>query len=206
MLPRLPLAEWQHIFIDTSVFVDYFSDPNRYEKNLPVKRRIEITHSVLKTLAEVELPENKKRCVYVSAITISELRKLPESDNVNLLVETLMQHDVIFVDYTKRIATDLLNNLQKYLPDAKKFQFLSHLEKVLKVQNVASARQWIEDDMKIIACAKSLKRVDAILTSDTRTFLPIADAMELPCITMDESNFPQDIFGINIRGTQTTKK
>jgi hypothetical protein len=60
MLPKLPLADWQHILIDTSILVDYFSDPNRHEKNPIVKKRIEITKSVINTLAELELPEKRK--------------------------------------------------------------------------------------------------------------------------------------------------
>ncbi len=207
MLPKLPLAEWQHILIDTSILVDYFSDPNRHEKNPIVKKRIEITKSVINALAEIELPEKKKRSVYVSSVTLGELRKLPQIDNANLIVESLLGLDVVFIDYSKRVATDLLYNLEKYLPDSKKFQFLAHLEKVLKAENVASARQWIGDDMKIAACAKSLKRIDAVLTSDKRTFIPIADLMELPCIYMSEENFPKDIFGnLDLRGTQTGKK
>jgi hypothetical protein len=152
------------------------------------------------------LPDGKRRNIYISSVTIGELRKFPSSDNAELLVQTLIDHDVIFVDYTKRIATDLLNNLQTYLPDGKKFQFIKHLEKVLHKEGVASARQWIEDDMKIVACAKSIKKIDAVLTSDTRTFLPIAEAMEVPCITMNEDNFPKDIFGqLDFRGTPKGK-
>ncbi|MBL7813537.1 MAG: hypothetical protein JNL70_00935 [Saprospiraceae bacterium] len=207
MFPKTPLAEWQHILIDTSVLVDYFSDATRYEKNPLVKRRIELSQKVLNALAEIELPEGKKRCIYISSITIGELRKLPQSDNVNLLVETLIEHDVIFVDYTKRIATDLLYNLEKYLPLGQKFQFVAHLEKVLKIDGVASARQWIEDDMKIVACAKSIKKLDVVLTSDARTFLPIAEAMEVPCITMNEDNFQKDIFGnLDFTGISQTKR
>ena len=207
MLPKLPLADWQHILIDTSILVDYFSDPNRYEKNPAVKKRIEITKSVINALAEIELSEKRQRSVYISSVTIGELRKLPQLDNTNLIAETLLGLDVIFVDYSKRVATDLLYNLEKYLPGSKKFQFLSHLEKVLKTEGVASARQWIEDDMKIAACAKSLKRIDAVLTSDIRTFIPIADLMELPCIYMNEENFPKDIFGnLDFRSTQTDNR
>lgn len=207
MFPKTPLAEWQHILIDTSVLVDYFSDATRYEKNPTVKKRIELSQKVLNTLAEMELPEGKKRCIYISAVTIGELRKLPESDNVNLLVETLIEHDVIFVDYTNRIATDLLINLEKYLPLGQKYQFLAHLEKVLKTEGVASARQWIEDDMKIVACAKSIKKLDVVLTCDARTFLPIAEAMEVPCITMDEDYFQKDIFGnLDFKGVPMPKK
>ncbi len=202
MLPKLPLADWQHILIDTSVLIDYFSDAQRYDKNQIVKQRIELSKQVLDTLGEIPLPQGGKRNIYISSVTIAELRKLPSSETAELLVQTLIAHDVIFIDYTKRIATDLLLNLQHYLPDGKKYQFIAHLEKVLKQEGVASARQWIEDDLKIIACAKSIRKIDVVLTSDIRTFLPIAQAMEVPCIAMSMDNFPKDIFGnLDFRNT-----
>jgi hypothetical protein len=207
MFPKMPLADWQHILIDTSILIDYFSDAERYNKDLIVKKRIETTKSVINALANLDLPENKPRSIYISSVTIGELRKLPILDNAQLIAEALIGMYVIFVDYSKKVATDLLFNLEKYLPDGKKFQFIAHLEKILKTEGVASARQWIEDDMKIAACAKSLKRIDAVLTSDVRTFLPIAELMELPCISMSEENFPKDMFGeLDLRGSKTSNK
>ncbi|KAA5416003.1 hypothetical protein [Bacteroides cellulosilyticus] len=62
----------------------------------------------------------------------------------------------------------------------------------------ANFRNWISDDMKILSCVKQLcqqKRLDVILTSDERTFLPIAELMELPCLVLKKENFPTDLFG-----------
>ncbi|MEJ7679689.1 MAG: hypothetical protein WKG06_17880 [Segetibacter sp.] len=45
-----------------------------------------------------------------------------------------------------------------------------------------SARKWIDDDVKIAGSAKMVRKLDALLTGDYKTFLPVAKANGLTCL------------------------
>ena len=73
---------------------------------------------------------------------------------------------------------------------------MAELAKTLKENGIMSTRQWLLDDLKIVACAKiryNLGQLDVILTSDVKTFVPFAQKFQLPCLT--SVNIPIDIFG-----------
>lgn len=196
MQPSKPVKDWKHIFLDTSFIIDFLSDPHKERKNADVQQRIELAHRVMEILSSYEPGEaREKRQFYISAVTVSELRKLATSSTAKELVLLFSAGDVTFVDFTKDIALRLNQNLEHYLPEGQKHQFISFLEKELKANNVANARQWVSDDLKIAASAKSLRYLDAVLTSDKKTFKLIADTLELPCISMFKEEFASDLFG-----------
>ena len=74
-------------------------------------------------------------------------------------------------------------------------QFLAALRTSAIQNGYINTRGWISDDLKIAATAKSLHKLDIILTSDKNTFLPIALKMGLPCLAMFEDQFQPDLFG-----------
>jgi len=196
MKPTKPIIEWQNIFLDTSFIIDFLSDPERFHKNPEVKRRIEIAHRVMEILSDYDKDGNKsRRNFFISAVTLGELRKLSVENLAKDLVLLFSTGDVTFVDYTKDIALLLQRSLENSLPAGQKHQFISFLEKELKARNYANARQWVSDDLKIVASAKSIKKLDVALTSDKNTFKLIADTLDIPCISMFMEDFEQDLFG-----------
>ncbi len=197
MIPEKPIAEWQQIFLDTSFIIDYLSDANRITKNPEYKERIEITQKVMKILNAKDNSANiKRRTYYVSAITISELRRLEHDNSISKQIVLIFEAaDVTFVDYTKDIANLTIRMLDESLPKGQKHQFIAYLQKELIAKNFANARQWVSDDLKIIASAKSVKNLDVVLTSDKNTFQLIANQLEIPCIAMFRDQFQFDLFG-----------
>lgn len=195
MKPTKPVKDWKHIFLDTSFIIDYLADPSKERKNAEFQQRVDLAHRIMEILCTYEPNGEKgKRNFYISAVTIAELRKLSSANIAKDLVLLFNTGDVTFVDFTKDIALKLNQNMEHYLPDGQKHQFIAYLEKELKAQQVANARQWVSDDLKIAACAKSLKSLDAVLTSDKNTFKLIADMLELPCVSMFKEEFESDLF------------
>lgn len=204
MKPTKTIAAWQHVFLDTSFIIDFLSDPERHHKNPEVKRRIKIAQRVMEILHTYE-GEAVRRSFYISAVTVSELRKLTVENTAKALVAVFGAADVTFVDFTKDIALLLQRSLEEALPNSQKHQFFRYLEKELAVRNVANVRQWVSDDLKIVASAKSLKSLDVVLTSDKNTFKLIADTLDVPCVSMFMEDFEQDLFG-DISVLHTKKK
>lgn len=196
MKPAKPVKDWKHIFLDTSFIIDYLADPNKQRKNIVYQQRIDLVHQLMGILGNYEVSDKQeKRNFYISAVTIAELRKLSPSNIAKDLVLLFNTGDVTFIDFTKDIALKINQHLEDYLPDGQKHQFIAYLEKESKAKQIGNARQWISDDLKIAACAKSVKNLDVVLTSDKNTFRLIADTLELPCISMFKEEFESDLFG-----------
>ncbi len=196
MKPAKPVKDWKHIFLDTSFIIDYLADPNKQRKNIVYQQRIDLVHQLMGILGNYEVSDKQeKRNFYISAVTIAELRKLSPSNIAKDLVLLFNTGDVTFIDFTKDIALKINQHLEHYLPDGQKHQFIAYLEKESKAKQIGNARQWISDDLKIAACAKSVKNLDVVLTSDKNTFRLIADTLELPCISMFKEEFESDLFG-----------
>jgi hypothetical protein len=199
MKPTKRIAEWRHIFLDTSTIIDYLSDATRQEKNPPVKRRIELTQQVINGLRDNALKgddaRNRKRIFYISAITIVELRKIASNDIALDLVRMFEFAEVEFVEFSQTTALSLNRALQNYLPDGQKHQFIKFMEEEWREKGVANIRQWVADDLKICGTAKSLKKLDVVLTGDHKTFKVIADKFDLPCLAMQDEDLPKDLFG-----------
>lgn len=56
-----------------------------------------------------------------------------------------------------------------------------------------NARKWIDDDVKIAGTAKMVRKLDALLTGDYKTFLPVAKQLGLPVYYTKD--IPVDMFG-----------
>jgi hypothetical protein len=194
MKPTKPIREWKNVFLDTSFIIDYLSDPERYVKNPPVKERIEFAHQLMKVFASNKL-ENGTRLFIISAFTITELRKLSMEHTDKTLIKIFQGNDIVFVSYTKQVALYLNQNLETLLPNSEKHQFIAQLEKTAKLDGVVNAKQWISTDLMIAGCAKFVKDLDVLLTSDKKTFKVIADKLELPCVTMFKEDMNFDLFG-----------
>ena len=192
-LPK-PIADWRHVFLDISIVIDYTSSPSKITKNAPHRERVEFVHQIMEIIL---FPTDKKKLtLYLSAISIGELRKVQPDGNIFKQIVTLFNaSDVVVVDYTKDVAVTLNKSLERYLPENNRFHFEKNLEKMLNSEHFQNARQWIADDMKICACAKSLTNLDVVLTTDKKTFVPIAEKMGLPCVPVYPEYFPKNLFG-----------
>ena len=202
MLPNKPIKDWRYIFIDTSTILDFIKIPARFSKNPAEQTRIELAHKIIRALEEVEKSRTDKKqriVLYVSAISLFEIRQLEKDKTVyDTIVQLFSNFDVTIISFNKKSAEALTIGLDEVLPDAQKKHYLKSLavqrEKDIPAQN---AKEWISDDLKILACAKSLPKdkLDVILTGDIRTFQPIADALELPCLPTYQKYLPTDLFG-----------
>ena len=188
-----PIEKWKYIFLDTSVIIDLLLDANKFDKNVPVKKRINDTKKLFKYFSNSNTFLEKQYVFYVSAISVSELTANLDKDLILVLLRLFSAGDLTFVDFTKDIALTITNNIKQYLPNFSINQFVSQLEKELKDDNtVFNKRNWIIDDLKIASSAKSLKKLDVVLTADKKTFSPICIKLEIPYV--ETSNLPKDLF------------
>ena len=196
MKPTKPITEWKNIFLDTSFIIDYFTYGKSDIKDQLTKERRELVNSVMEILSNYDLEGvNQKRNFYISSLTITELRRLVTDNVAKELVRIFSASDVTFVDYTKNVALVLNRSLETHLPEGQKHQFLSYLKKELEGGSVVNVRQWVTTDLMIAGSAKSVKNLDAVLTSDKKTFKLIADTLDLPCLAMFKEEIDFDLFG-----------
>ena len=191
MIQIKAIKDWKYVFLDTSVIIDYLCDATKYAKNPPQQNRIEKVQKLFDKI----LFEIKDLTFCISAITLAELNRGRLEDNI--IVEMIgLFGSVEFIDFNASTAILLQKDVTKYLGEGKKNQFMAELAKTLKENSIMSARQWLLDDLKIVACAKirhNLGQLDVILTSDTKTFVPFAQKFQLPCLT--SLDIPLDMFG-----------
>lgn len=188
-----PIEKWKYIFLDTSVIIDLLLDANKFNKNIHVQKRINDTKKLFKYFSDSNTFLEKQYVFYISAITVSELTANLDKDLTLVLLRLFSAGDLTFVDFTKDIALIITNNIKQYLPNYSINQFISQLEKKLKDDNtVFNKRNWIIDDLKIASSAKSLKKLDVVLTADKKTFSPICVQLDIPFV--ETSNLPKDLF------------
>ncbi len=181
-------------FFDTSVICDYLTLPERLVKNPDVQERVKKTHQLFEIFKQRDQKDqSKKLWFYVSAITITELRKFQRSEDVlSDIVNLVNTGNVVFVDFSKEVAEYLHKNFTSYLSDNSLREFTANLEKLTDM-GAMSARKWIDDDVKIAGTAKMVRKLDALLTGDYKTFLPVAKQMGLPVYYTKD--IPVDMFG-----------
>jgi hypothetical protein len=176
------ISDWKHILLDTSVIIDYLMIPERISNNENAKTRVEKTHLLFDYFRSTI--HDLKRTLYISAITLSELRKL--SNDASIL-ETLMNlfncSDIVFVDYTKEMAMQIHAHVDLIGKDPNLNSFVKNLGTELNKDGVYQASGWVADDLKIVATAKFFKgKIDVVITGDRKTFIPLAERFEIPVV------------------------
>jgi hypothetical protein len=190
------ISDWKYILLDTSFIIDYLSNPDKLEKN-PIKYENCILAKQIMDLLSLKKDDNRP-VFYVSSITIGELKRLETQSITKKIISCFSCGDVTILPYGKSEAEILNKTVFDWKKEKQPNVTLKQLEEDCKKNGCANFRVWINDDMKILSCVKSLhdrKRLDVILTSDEKTFLPIATFMDLPCIVLKPDNFPKDLFG-----------
>jgi hypothetical protein len=190
------ISEWKHVFLDTSFIIDYLSDAEKFDANPKKKENIEVSKKIMECLSLENRAEKPQ--FYITSITIGELRRLETASMFRKIIEILSAGDVTFVPYRKEEAIEVNSIIDLYKKAKSPQLSLKDLERAKKESGCINYREWISDDMKILSCAKTLydrKQLDVILTSDEKTFLPIAKFLELPCSVLNNKYFPRSLFG-----------
>ena len=187
------ISDWNYIFLDTSVIIDLFQNPDRLHKNPKHQQRVIDTKKLFEYFEKNKDTKKKNYVFYVSAITVSELTADLETDLFEILLDIFKSGDLTFVDFTKEIALNISKNVREFVPQYSYNQLVKHLEKNLKEENsITNARNWIEDDLKIACSANMLNKLDVVLTADERTFSPICEKLNIPY--QKTSNLPKNLF------------
>ncbi|MDR1880138.1 MAG: hypothetical protein LBQ78_04330 [Tannerellaceae bacterium] len=190
------ISEWIHILLDTSFIIDYLSSPEKFDDNPKKKESITLANDIMSELSLVNRVHKPQ--FYITSITIGELIKLETASISRKIVEIFYSGDVTFLPYGKSEAEEMNEFIQKYRKLKEPWKSLQAIEKAKKESECMNYRGWINDDMKILSCAKKLhdkKMLDVILTSDEKTFLPIAEIWKLPCRCLNSTYFPRDMYG-----------
>lgn len=190
-----PIKEWKNIFMDTSFIIDYLKDASRFDKNPIEKQRILLCQAIIDKLY-LKSNNNNKIQFHISVVTISELIKnTPNNDVAKEIIRLFNGIDIVYHAYTLSIASFINKKIQDCLPDSQKFQFRKQLEDALKKSNVMNAKEWVSNDLKIVATASFIKDIDVVLSTDKKIFYAIAEKLDLPCLLVYEDHIPKDLFG-----------
>ncbi|MDR2065180.1 MAG: hypothetical protein LBP85_05680 [Prevotellaceae bacterium] len=190
------ISDWKYILLDTSFIIDYLSNPEKFDKNPQKQKNILLAKAIMKELS-LKKGENKPH-FYVTSITIGELIKLETASIVKKIVEIFYSGDVTILSYGKNEAEELNKFAISWKKAKSPNKSLKDIEQAKKESGCINYRAWINDDMKILSCAKRLydkRLLDIILTSDEKTFFSIAEYWELPCRVLNDKYFPKDLFG-----------
>lgn len=189
------ISEWEYILLDTSFIIDFLTEPDRLDKNPKKKENSIMAKDIMKCLS---LDTRKiKPQFYITTVTIGELKFLTAKSVAKKLLELFSCGDVTILPYGRNEA-ELLNTITYNLNSKQNINIAKKIKEQCALHKCANIRSWISDDEKILSCALyqfEHNRLDVILTSDEHTFKPIADFLELPCITLDKRNFCTNLWG-----------
>lgn len=193
-----PIEAWKRVFLDTSVIIDYLQGRNNQDKeysNQLLGERINLTNKVFELMREQEISREEKMQFFISSISVAELLKLASNDARRELILLFNTSYIKFVDFTQDDAIKIKKVLNSRFENGEDFAFLKNLRNVVAQTNAHNPRSCVVDDLKIVASASNVKKLDIVLTSDWNSFQPIADIFSLPCLSMKKENFQSDLFG-----------
>jgi len=176
------MVDCLRVFLDTSILIDLFNTNSGDERVLFVKNLID-SLNVNPTSAK------KERTFYVSTITLGEMVKFStkqESEVIQDIITALDAKNLELVPYSVDIALTQNTLFKEYLSKKKLNKLLEQLEAF--PSNYVLGREYISRDFMIISSAFH-KNADVILTCDKKTFLPIAELVNVFCITAYPANF-----------------
>lgn len=169
------IIEWKTIMLDTSVIVSLFHSENPNSKDETVL----FTRELIDYLNSSNSGNGKPRKFIISSIVLTELLvKENDQEKIKRILRVLNSTNVEFVDFD--IETSLLFNyeLYPYLSKEKLHKFAKEFG--FKTNDYMMAREWINRDFMIIMSGVS-NNADVILTSDHRTFYPLANKANAFC-------------------------
>lgn len=174
------IGEWKRIFIDTSFIIDCIRDLLYLKTDDGKYEAVNRSQALIDHIKLSEIRERKITWI-TSSIVLSELSKFENKDAVDELQKLFDSSDVEIVNFTKREARFMIDDLSNYIEQKHISQYIKELEKVLGEKGVFNPKNYISKDALIIACAKS-KPCDVVITSDQNSFMPIAKQVGLPIL------------------------
>jgi predicted nucleic acid-binding protein len=188
MMIKRNMSDCTRIFLDTSILIDLFNTSEKNEKTRFVR-------SLLNSLNETPQVKGKQRMFYISAITIGEMVKFASKSSEEVLMDllkVLQAQNLEIVQYSDDVALHQNILFKEYLSKKKLNQLIEKL--MLFPGNYVLAREYISRDFMIISSAHKIN-ADVIITSDKRTFHPIATDLNIFCVVAEKSNFQTSISG-----------
>lgn len=189
------ISEWKNVLVDTSFIIDSLKNIDKYKGNEPERERIIVAKDIMNFFDKDQ--ENRKIPVnfMVTSITIGELKIFAAINSTKKILDLFNCGSAGILPYginEAEIVRKIYYDYNSGNPNK-----LKNLEDDCKKNGFYNARNWINDDMKIIACAKrqyDLNRLDVILTADKNTFLPIAQKIGVPCVINNKEYFKYNFF------------
>lgn len=139
----------------------------------------------------------KRRTIVVSAISISEIVTITSDVELkNKILTVFNASDVDIVPWSRAVAVYSNIFCQGYL-SKKQLNILAD-DTLPSIDNKVLAREYLLKDYMLITSA-SFYKCDVILTGDGKTFVPVADILQFPCIELSEDKFSFNdtyIFGL----------
>jgi predicted nucleic acid-binding protein len=176
------MVDCLRIFLDTSILIDMFNTNSKDERVVFVK-------NLMDSLNENVTSSKKDRTFYISAITIGEMVKFStkrEDEVIHDIIVALDAKNIELVPYSVDIALTQNKLFKDYLAKRKLNKLLEELEAF--PSNYLQGREHITRDFMIISSAFHIN-ADVVLTCDKKTFLPIAELVNVFCITAYPNNF-----------------
>lgn len=185
------ISDWKRIFIDTSFIIDAVRDIEKINQSNPKYESIRRTHALIDYFG---LSESKGQEVIwiTSSIVLSELIKFENKDAVSELQNLFNTSNIEIVNFTRKEASFLVDDMTNYIEQKHIGRYVKELREALAEMNVFNPKNYISNDALIIACSKS-KPCDVVITSDEKSFMPIAKQVNLPVLL--SKDLPLDTFG-----------
>lgn len=176
-MQRKKLIDWERIFLDTSIIIDYILGEHPSSPEIDDRRKF--TVKLIDFLANNKTESNKERTFLISSITVSELKRLnKEGSSVDIeVVKALKTENVEFIPFDNEAAEFMNNSFYASLNSAQQREFVKE-SKILVDNNYSLARRWILIDLMIISCgAINSSKSDIILTADHKSFSAICERL-----------------------------
>jgi predicted nucleic acid-binding protein len=198
MLTNFSVLKSKGLFLDTSFILDIFSDSQNPKLSPDIKDRIESCKAILEkvnfinkspSFPKKENEEKKKNKIplFISTITIAELTHINEQSALEAQAKLMQAADVTYVNFNYATASLIASKTMLNT------NFLKQIRSDLQNHGVANARNWIKDDIKILACANFVKnQISAVLTCD-EGFYKISKIFELENLCVLPQKLPRNL-------------
>jgi len=152
MSKSLPqISEWKRVFVDTSFIIDSVST---LKEDLPKFQAVDRTQKLLEHLKLSASKKEQKITWVTSSIVLSELTKFENKDAVEELQKIFDSPDLEIINFTRKEARLLIDDLEKYIEPKHISVYLKELKKTLANNDIYNPKNVISNDALIIACCQ----------------------------------------------------
>lgn len=162
-----PIKDWNKILLDTTVICHLLLS----QKPGATDECVLFAAKLLSFLAKNKSASGE-RTFYITSLTVSEIiTNENDSEKIRKFLNIIDSKNVEFIDFDLPVSLSFNSQLYPHLLQP---SLNSTAQKMgLITENFKMAREWIIKDYMIMMCGVT-KGVDAILTSDKKTFYPLS--------------------------------